>query len=93
MIHRTAAVIVTYNRCTMLEQCIEALRQQTATCDILITSNSLCREEGLNGRVYYNYHRMYHFLKVQLNRLNRLGVFFSIFSGIPLSSRGRIYPN
>lgn len=93
MIHRTAAVIVTYNRCTMLEQCIQALRQQTAPCDILITSNSLFWEEGVKGWIYYNCRCAYHFLKVQLNRLNRLGVFFSIFSGIPLSSRGRIYPN
>lgn len=35
----TAAVIVTYNRCAMLEQCIRALLRQTAACDILIVDN------------------------------------------------------
>ena len=47
MIHKTAAVIVTYNRCTMLEQCIQALRQQTAPCDILIVDN--CSTDATAG--------------------------------------------
>ena len=36
---QTAAVIVTYNRCAMLQQCIQALCQQTTPCDILIVDN------------------------------------------------------
>lgn len=36
---RIAAVVVTYNRKKMLEICIQALRSQTAKCDILIIDN------------------------------------------------------
>ena len=35
-----AAVVVTYNRLELLQQCIEALRAQTAACDILIVDNA-----------------------------------------------------
>ena len=32
----TVAVIVTYNRKNLLEQCIEAVLQQTKSCDLLV---------------------------------------------------------
>ncbi|MDO5546579.1 MAG: glycosyltransferase [Eubacteriales bacterium] len=35
-----AAVVVTYNRLDLLRQCVEALRAQTASCDILIVDNA-----------------------------------------------------
>ena len=35
-----AAVVVTYNRLELLRQCVEALRAQTAVCDILIVDNA-----------------------------------------------------
>lgn len=35
-----AAVVVTYNRLALLRQCVEALRAQTAACDILIVDNA-----------------------------------------------------
>lgn len=35
----TAAVVVTYNRCTMLERCIHMLLQQATPCDILVVDN------------------------------------------------------
>ena len=35
-----AAVVVTYNRLELLRQCVEALRAQTAACDILIVDNA-----------------------------------------------------
>lgn len=35
-----AAVVVTYNRLELLWQCVEALRAQTAVCDILIVDNA-----------------------------------------------------
>lgn len=35
----TAAIVVTYNRCSMLEQCINSLLGQTASCDIMIIDN------------------------------------------------------
>ena len=35
-----AAIVVTYNRLELLQQCIEALRAQTAACDILIVDNA-----------------------------------------------------
>lgn len=36
----TVAVIVTYNRCEMLLQCISSLRAQTLPCDILVIDNA-----------------------------------------------------
>ena len=35
-----AAVIVTYNRINLLKQCIQCLKNQTASCDILIVDNA-----------------------------------------------------
>ena len=35
-----AAVVVTYNRLELLRQCVEALRTQTNSCDILIVDNA-----------------------------------------------------
>lgn len=35
-----AAVVVTYNRLELLRQCVEALRAQSAACDILIVDNA-----------------------------------------------------
>lgn len=37
---KTAAVVVTYNRLELLRQCVEALRNQTVACDILIVDNA-----------------------------------------------------
>ena len=38
--NRTAAVVVTYNRLTPLNKCIEKLRGQTVPCDILVVDNA-----------------------------------------------------
>lgn len=38
--NRTAAVVVTYNRLTLLNKCIEKLRGQTVPCDILVVDNA-----------------------------------------------------
>ena len=35
-----AAVVVTYNRLELLRQCVNALRNQTEPCDILIVDNA-----------------------------------------------------
>lgn len=53
-----AAVVVTYNRLELLRQCVEALRSQSAACDILIvdnastdgTANWLASQPDLHGR-------------------------------------------
>ncbi|MDO5139062.1 MAG: glycosyltransferase family 2 protein [Oscillospiraceae bacterium] len=37
---KTCAVIVTYNRLTMLKQCLESLEKQTMPCDILVVNNA-----------------------------------------------------
>lgn len=37
---RVVAVVVTYNRPALLEQCVRALQQQTTPCDILIINNA-----------------------------------------------------
>ena len=37
---KIAAVVVTYNRCDMLKQCIEKLLAQTVPCDILAVDNA-----------------------------------------------------
>ena len=37
--HGVCAVVVTYNRLELLKQCVEALRGQSAGCDILIVDN------------------------------------------------------
>lgn len=37
---KTAAVVVTYNRLELLRQCVEALRNQTVACDILVVDNA-----------------------------------------------------
>ena len=37
--NRVAAVVVTYNRLTLLQKCIENLRTQTVPCDILVVNN------------------------------------------------------
>jgi len=34
-----AAIVVTYNRCFLLQQCLEALLGQTVKCDILVVDN------------------------------------------------------
>ena len=38
--HSVCAVVVTYNRLELLKQCVEALRAQSAGCDILIVDNA-----------------------------------------------------
>lgn len=38
--HGVCAVVVTYNRLELLKQCVEALRAQSAGCDILIVDNA-----------------------------------------------------
>ena len=38
--NRAAAVVVTYNRLELLRQCVQALRNQSAACDILIVDNA-----------------------------------------------------
>ncbi len=38
--NRVAAVVVTYNRLSLLQQCVESLRAQTAPCDILVVNNA-----------------------------------------------------
>ena len=38
--NKVAAVVVTYNRLELLRQCVEELRNQSATCDILIVDNA-----------------------------------------------------
>ena len=38
--NQVAAVVVTYNRLTMLQKCIESLRSQTTPCDILVVNNA-----------------------------------------------------
>ena len=45
--NKIAAVVVTYNRLKMLQQCVEALRSQSADCDILIVDNASSDETGL----------------------------------------------
>lgn len=37
---KTAAVVVTYNRLDMLQQCVRALLAQTVSCDILLVDNA-----------------------------------------------------
>lgn len=37
---RIIAVVVTYNRCAMLERCLAALREQSVPCDVLIVDNA-----------------------------------------------------
>lgn len=37
---RIAAVVVTYNRLSMLQKCIEKLDAQTAPCDVLVVNNA-----------------------------------------------------
>lgn len=48
---KIAAVVVTYNRCDMLKQCIEKLLTQTVPCDILVVDNDSTDEtpEYLSG--------------------------------------------
>lgn len=38
--NKVAAVVVTYNRVTLLKQCISALFQQTVDCDVLLVDNA-----------------------------------------------------
>ena len=38
--HSVCAVVVTYNRLELLKHCVEALRDQSAGCDILIVDNA-----------------------------------------------------
>lgn len=38
--NKVAAVVVTYNRLELLRQCVQALRNQSAACDILIVDNA-----------------------------------------------------
>ena len=35
-----AAVVVTHNRLELLQKCVEALRSQSAVCDILVVDNA-----------------------------------------------------
>lgn len=56
-LNNTLAVVVTYNRLTMLKQCIQHLQTQTADCDILIVDNAStdgtgewCRENLSDSR-------------------------------------------
>lgn len=56
---RTAAVVVTYNRLELLEQCIACLKEQTAPCDILLVDNASTdgTENWASGQTelhYYN---------------------------------------
>lgn len=37
---KTAAIVVTYNRCEMLKKCIDRLLAQTVSCDILVVDNA-----------------------------------------------------
>lgn len=37
---RVAAVVVTYNRIKLLQQCIDRLKKQTVSCDILLVDNA-----------------------------------------------------
>lgn len=39
-LNKVCAVVVTYNRLNDLQQCVDALRNQTLACDILIINNS-----------------------------------------------------
>lgn len=38
--NKVAAVVVTYNRIELLKECIEALKQQSYSCDILVVDNA-----------------------------------------------------
>ena len=37
---RILAVVVTYNRKQLLEECLECLKRQTMSCDILVVDNA-----------------------------------------------------
>lgn len=50
MMNRVAAVVVTYNRCELLMQCLERiLHQENASCDILVVDNA--STDGTQERV------------------------------------------
>lgn len=51
-----AAVVVTYNRLAMLQQCVRALQQQTAACDILIVDNASTDETQVWAQKYAKDH-------------------------------------
>ena len=36
----TVAIVVTYNRCSMLERCLTALQRQSVACDVLVIDNN-----------------------------------------------------
>lgn len=44
---RIAAIVVTYNRCSILNQCLKALIKQTVKCDILVVDNHSTDETSL----------------------------------------------
>ena len=56
--NNVAAIVVTYNRLELLRQCVQALRNQSAACDILIVDNAstdgtaqwLASQQDLNRR-------------------------------------------
>lgn len=56
---RVAAIVVTYNRCSLLNQCLKALVGQTVKCDILVVDNHSTDETPIvaatfqGGRVLY----------------------------------------
>lgn len=55
---KTVAVVVTYNRLSMLKQCIEHLRRQTKPCDILLIDNASTdgTSEWANAQADVYYH-------------------------------------
>ena len=58
---KTAAVVVTYNRAPMLQQCLQALLAQSSPCDILVVDNASTDETPQlverfaqqNARIHY----------------------------------------
>ena len=57
---KTAAVIVTFNRCDMLRRCIDAVLNQSADCQLFIIDNNSSDGTGEyvaslnNGRIFYH---------------------------------------
>lgn len=56
--NQTVAVVVTYNRLDMLKTCIEKLKDQTVSCDILLIDNASTdgTEEWVRGQQGIQYH-------------------------------------
>lgn len=53
---RIIALVLTYNRCNLLKESIDALLKQTASCDILIVDNASTDETKEMVTVYKNEH-------------------------------------